>query len=165
MPFAVPIILKVIWGWLSGGGFSGIVKVVTDHLGKLSDNETTQVTAKVGAGKDVVTTHLQTGQKAWETRADMLKGLAVTQWLIAGALVPPLLHQGMIYLDSCPFPYLWWFAGDWLPSVKMHIQGSWAVQKAPPPYDDREWQMIASLLGIQATVTTALTALKMFVKR
>jgi hypothetical protein len=157
--------LKLVWGIFSGGGFSGVVKSVTEHLGKLSDNETTQVTAKVGAGKEVLTNALQTGQQGWATRADLLKGLKVTQWLIAAALIPPIVHQGMIYLDSCPFPYVWWFATDWLPSINMHVQGSWAVFKAPPPYDDREWQMIASLLGIQATVTALMTGLRIVASR
>ena len=38
--------------------------------------------------------------------------------------------------------------------------GSWSVVKAPPPYDDREWQMIASLLGIQGTLTVASAGLR-----
>lgn len=159
------ILFKIIWGFLTGGGFAGILKVVTDHLGKLSDNETTQIQAKVGAGKDVIVAQLQTGQQAWVTRANLLAGLKVTQYLIAAALIPPLYHQGCIYFDSSPFPWVWWFAGDWLPSFGIHEQGSWKVFKAPPPYDDREWQMIASLLGIQATVTTVLTGLKMLGSR
>jgi hypothetical protein len=156
---------KLIWGALSGGGISGLAKVLFDHLGKLSDNETTQIQAKVGAGKEVIATTLQTGQQAWATRADLLKGLKITQYLIAAALIPPIFHQGCIYFDSSPFPWAWWFAGDWLPSFGIHQQGSWAVFKAPAPYDDREWQMIASLLGIQATVTTVLTGLKMVARR
>lgn len=112
-----------------------------------------------GADRDVALAQVQATVAAAHDRA----GMRVTQWLIALALAPPLLHQGMVFLDSTPFPCLDWSA--WLPAITSHPVGSWRVPKAPPPYDDREWQMICSLLGIQAAVQTGLGALRMLVKR
>jgi hypothetical protein len=141
--------LKLIWGMVSGGGVAGIVKIVTDFLGKQSDNEATKFTAAVSGDRDVAVARLQTGAAVYKSRVDLLSGLKVTQWLIAGALVPPILHQGMIFLDSTPFPNP---VFDW-PLVQMHVVGTWSVPKAPEPYDQREWELIASLLGIQGAVS------------
>ena len=142
--------LKIAWGLVSGN-LSGIVSAIAGTLGKLSDNDTARTVAA-----------LQASAAAWHDRADLLKGLRVTQWLIAAALIPPLLHQGMIYFDSSPFPYL---AFEPWPALKLHVTGSWHVPKAPPPYDDREWQMIASLLGIQTALSGVGLALRLFGRR
>ena len=142
--------LKIAWGLLSGN-LSGIVNAIAGTLGKLSDNDTARTVAA-----------LQAGAAAWHDRADLLKSLRVTQWLVAAALIPPLLHQGMIYFDSSPFPVL---AFEPWPSIRMHVTGSWQVPKAPPPYDDREWQMIAALLGIQTALSGAGTVLRLFGRR
>lgn len=138
--------LTTLWN-LVRGDVPGIIKSVTDVVGKISDNETTRLTAE-----------LQSYSAAWQARVDLLKGLKVTQWLLVAALAPPLLHQGMIFLDSTPFPYVWF---DWWPGVHMHDVGSWKVPQAPKPYDEREWLMIASLLGIQTGVGIASAILKL----
>ena len=129
---------------------------------KIADIVETAIVAKVG--KDVIVAELQTSAEMFKTRSDMLKGFRWTQWLIFAALVPPLLHQGMVFLDSTPFPYIDF---DYLwPTIKTHIVGSWSVPKAPPPYDEREWQLIASLLGIQGGLSVGLSFLKfLFAKR
>lgn len=128
---------------------------------KIADVVETAIAAKVG--KDVIIAELQTGAEMFKTRADMLKSFKWTQWLIFAALVPPLLHQGMVFLDSTPFPYLGF---DYLmPVIEMHEVGSWKVPKAPPPYDEREWQLIASLLGIQGGLSVGLSLLKFLFAR
>lgn len=81
----------------------------------------------------------------------MMQGFQIAQWLIGAALIPPIVHQGMVYLDSSPFPYLW--LDGWLPAVAMHHVGMWHVPGAPPPYGEREWLMIGQLLGIQGAMT------------
>jgi hypothetical protein len=86
-----------------------------------------------------------------QTWLGMVKTFKTTQWLIAAALIPPLVHQGMVYLDSSPFPYVW--LADWWPGIHMHVINTWHVPPAPPPYGDREWWMIGSLLGIQGSFT------------
>ena len=68
----------------------------------------------------------------------------------------------MIYFDSAPSSYL---AFEPWPALKLHVTESWHVPKAPPPYDDREWQMIASLLGIQTALSGVGLALRLFGRR
>jgi hypothetical protein len=139
--------IPIVWNLISGN-IPGIIKGVTDTIGKISDNETTRLTAE-----------LQSYSAAWQARVDLLKGLKVTQWLLVAALFPPLLHQGMIFLDSTPFPYIW-FDTFW-PAFHMHDIGSWKVPQAPGAYHEREWLMIASLLGIQTGVGIASAILKL----
>lgn len=128
---------------------------------KIADIVHTGIAAKVG--KDVIVAELQTGAELYRTRADLLKSFKWTQWLIFAALVPPILHQGMVFLDSTPFPYID-FDYIW-PTIKMHVQGSWGVVKAPAPYDEREWQLIASLLGIQGGLSVGMAFLKFLFAR
>jgi hypothetical protein len=139
--------IPIVWNLISGN-IPGIIKGVTDTIGKISDNETTRLTAE-----------LQSYSAAWQARVDLLKGLKVTQWLLVAALFPPLLHQGMIFLDSTPFPYIW-FDTFW-PAFHMHDIGAWKVPQAPGAYHEREWLMIASLLGIQTGVGIASAILKL----
>ena len=77
----------------------------------------------------------------------MLKGLKLTTWLIGGALIPPIYHSGLVFLDSCPFFVIPYFS---------HVVGSWHVPSLPKPYDQYEWLLISSLLGIQTTSATIL---------
>lgn len=137
--------LKAAWGLVTGN-IGTIVNAITGVVGKLSDNDTARQTAELHAS-------VQT----WQARVDLFKGMSVIQWLIAAALVPPLVHQGMIYLDSTPFPYIW---VDGWPVFKMHLVGTWNVPKAPAPYDEREWAMIGSLLGISSGLGIAKVAAK-----
>jgi hypothetical protein len=142
---------KIAWGLISGN-LGTITTAITGALGKFSDNETTRVVAQVNAATET-----------WKARVDLFKGMWVTQWLIAAALIPPLTHQGMIYLDTSPFPYVW--VDGWFLAIKMHVIGSWGVPQAPGDFHAREWAMIASLLGIQGALTVASTALRIFGRR
>lgn len=153
------LVWSIITTFLGGGGIGGIAKTVTDYLGKLSDNDTAKVTAAVGADAEVAKEQIRASATAFHDRVDLIKSVKLMQWLIAAALVPPIMHSGAVYLDSTPFLYLGW--DSILPHFAFHEQGSWAVVKAPPPYDEREWQMIASLLGIQSVATIGLGALKL----
>jgi hypothetical protein len=139
--------IGIAWN-LIRGNVPGIIKSVTDTIGTISNNETTRLTAELNAYSS-----------AWQARVDLLKGLKVTQWLLVAALFPPLLHQGMIFLDSTPFPYIW-FDTFW-PAFHMHDIGAWKVPQAPGAYHEREWLMIASLLGIQTGVGIASAILKL----
>lgn len=153
------LVWSVVWSFLSGGGIGGIAKTVTDFFGKLSDNDTAKVTAALGADSQVAMEQVKANATAFHDRVDLIKSVKIMQWLIAAALIPPILHSGAVYLDSTPFFYIGW--DSILPHLATHEQGAWSVVKAPPPYDDREWQMIASLLGIQSAATLGLGALKL----
>lgn len=146
------MIFGIIWNAITGN-IGGIVKALTGYLGKMSDNETAKFKAAVGADAEVAIAQMRASAQIYHDRVDLLKGLKITSWLIAFALIPPLYHQALIFLDSCPF-FLW------IP----HEQGSWGVAKLPGVYAEREWLMISSLLGIQAATTTAFSALK-FLRR
>lgn len=148
----MPWFLKIAWNLLTGN-LAGIAKAVTGTIKTLSDNDTARFQAAVGADKEVAIAHIQAAGDAWSKRVDLLKSMRVTQWLIAAALIPPLIHQGAIYLDTTPFPYFNLF------SIETHVVGSWRVPKAPPPYDEREWLMISALLGIQSLVGVGMGAL------
>jgi len=123
-----------------GGVIQWITGPLLGYLGKLSDNDTARFKAATGADRDVLVAQLQANAAAWHDRAAMLSGLRVTQWLIFAALAPALYHQALVFLDSCPFFGIPYFA---------HAQGSWRVAALPGPYGEREWSLIASLLGIQ----------------
>ena len=136
--------LKIAWNLITGN-LSGIVTAITGYLSKISDNETTRVVEQ-----------LRTGAAVWHDRADLLKGLKITGWLIGGALIPPIYHQALVYFDSCPFFLIPYFA---------HVQGSWKVAEAPGIYAERESVLIMSLLGIQGAVGVGVGALKIFGRR
>lgn len=139
---------SILWNAITGN-LSGIVKAVTGVIGQMSDNEAAKFKAAVGADRDVAVAQLEASAKVYHDRVDLLKGMKITSWLIAIALIPPLYHQGLVFLDSCPF-FLWY----------PHVVGSWDVPKLPGVYAEREWLMISSLLGIQAASTTAMSAIR-----
>lgn len=160
----IGLFLKIGMSLLGGGGIQGIVQTVTSHLDKLNDNETKKFEIGVGAEKEVKIAELQAGAQSWHDRVDLLKGLKLTSFLIAMALIPPLYHQAGVFLDSCPFFIAPWFDGWYFHIVLPHKIGSWNFVKLPPPYDEREWQLIASLLGIQTTAATIMGAVR-YLKR
>ncbi len=141
---------SILWNAITGN-LGGIITAITGIFGKMSDNDTTKLTTAIGADKDVAIAQMQAQANAYHDRVDMLKGMWITQWLITAALIPPILHQGLIYLDSVP---LFW-----------HAVGSWEVPKAPAPYDEREWSMIASLLGIQTAMTFGLGITRLLLRK
>lgn|SRR3990167_3924619 len=70
------------------------------------------------------------------------------------------LHMILIVLDSsCPGKmfYLFRFDFGWFAIPGIQVGGfqpltggcGWVIPKLPPPYDDREWQVLGTLLGIQ----------------
>ncbi len=120
------------------------------HLDSIAQVDADKFKTATGADRDVAIAQTQAAVAAYHDRA----GMKVTQWLIAIALLPPLMHSGAVYLDTTPF---------WTPHGA-HVVGSWDVPKAPAPYDEREWLMISSLLGIQAAAMTGLGALRMLKK-
>jgi len=120
----IPIILSVINSILS-------------LFGKSLDNEST----KVKAAKDVAVATINSEPELYKSRVDLLKGFAITQWLIAGALIPPIYHAGGVYLDSCPFIFLPFFP---------HEIGSWGFVALPGGYSEMQSTLITSLLGINA---------------
>lgn len=115
-------------------------------LGKISNNDTAQITAAISGDTTVTVAKTQAAESAWETREKMLSGMKATQWLICAALIPPLYHQAGVFFDSCPFFVI--------PQLS-HQVGSWKFVALPGPYADREWTLIGSLLGLQTAATTA----------
>lgn len=130
----------LLWKVLTGN-LSGIVTALTGHLNKLSDNETAKLKTAIKADKEVAIAQMQANVSAYQTRADMLKGMRVTQFLIAATMVPPIYHMGGVFLDSCPFFLVPFFE---------HKVGSWKFVSLPKPYDSYEWLLVSSLLGIQS---------------
>ena len=66
---------------------------------------------------------------------------------LSGRQDQALWHSLLVYLDSCPFlPLLTW--AHWFELVP-HVVGSWRVCALPGNYGTEEWQVVASLLGIQ----------------
>ena len=63
------------------------------------------------------------------------------------AALPVLARSTKNILDSCPFlPLFTWSHGF---ELAPHVVGSWHVPALPGNYGTEEWQIIASLLGIQ----------------
>jgi hypothetical protein len=53
----------------------------------------------------------------------------------------------LVFLDTCPIlPMLTWSHGF---HFVHHVVGSWRVPAPPGQYSGEEWQIMASLLGIQ----------------
>jgi hypothetical protein len=67
--------------------------------------------------------------------------------LALAAYVGPLWHSLLVYLDSCPFLPLFMWA-HWF-ELAPHVVGSWRVGGVPGNDGTEEWQVVASLLGIQ----------------
>jgi hypothetical protein len=92
---------------------------------------------------------MQASAAAYHDRAAMHYGMWWAHLLIAAALAPPIWHEALVMLDSCP-----WLPGfdGWLPWVVPHQVGSWRVAALPGAYADQEWQLIMSLVGIQSAL-------------
>lgn len=136
----------LIWNAITGN-LGGIISAVTGTIGKLSDNDTAKLKTALGVDRDVAIAQLQAAGQAYQTRTDLLKGMKVTQWLIAAAMIPPIYHMGGVFLDSCPFFFIPEFA---------HKVGSWNFVALPKPYDQYEWMLVSSLLGIQSGLTVGM---------
>lgn len=126
------------------------------HLDTTARLDVDKFKQATGADRDVAMAQTQAYVSAWHDRVDLLKGMKATQYLIIFALAPALIHQGMIYLDSS-------FCNDKLHQcmwLGQQLGMPWRVPPAPPPYDDREWQMIASLLGINTAMGLGIGAIR-----
>ena len=122
--------------------FSLLWKLITGNLSGIFTSIASSNVAKYGAEASVDVAAIQASQQAYQERVSLMRGMWITQWLLAFALLPPIIHQGAVYLDSVPF---------------YHIVGSWHVPSAPKPYDDREWSMICALLGIQTGLAVGIS--------
>lgn len=145
----------ILWNAITGN-LSGIISAVTGVVGKLSDNETAKLQTAIGADKEVAIAQLTAQAQAYQTRTDLLKGMSVTQWLITAAMLPPIYHMGGVFLDSCPFFFLPYFT---------HTVGSWDFVALPKPYDQYEWLLVSSLLGIQSGLTVGMGFAKALILR
>ena len=117
--------------------------------------------AATGADRDVAVAQIQGNAAAWHDRVDLYKSARSLQFLIVLTLIWPIMHQSMIYLDSslcnsqakreheCLF-------------VGRILGMPWQIAKAPSPYDEREWLMIASLLGINTALGLGIGALRIW---
>lgn len=76
---------SIIWNALIGN-LGGIFST----LGKFSDNETTRAKAGIEATSSIAKAQIENDSK----RFDYFRSFQVTQWLIAAALIPPIIHQG-----------------------------------------------------------------------
>src|ERR1700757_4838366 len=63
------------------------------------------------------------------------------------AYIGPVWHTMVVLLDTCPLlPLPVWSYGF---QLVRHVVGSWHVPAPPGQYSGEEWQIMASLLGIQ----------------
>jgi hypothetical protein len=127
--------------------FGGFIGAVTGVIGKISDDKATEFTAAAGAEKDVLVAQLQANSTAYPARVSLLRGMFWLQFVLMFAYVGPVWHMLLVFLDSCPFLPLWtwrhWF------ELAPHVVGSWRVPALPGNYGTEEWEIVASLLGIQ----------------
>lgn len=153
------MIWSLIVKFLSGN----IIGRLFDAWAKSKDVDLAKYQTSAGVSGTVVTTVLQTEAASTQARFDLLKGLWITQWLIALALLPPIVHSGLVYIDSsCPASWGW----GAVTALGKQLGGcGLGIEKAPAPYDDREWLMISALLGISSGVTLAASLIKGLARR
>lgn len=118
-----------------------VVNAILSIFGKSIDASVDKEKTKVNAAKDISVAQINAEPELYKSRVDLLKGFAITQWLIAGALIPPIYHAGGVYLDSCPFFLIPYFP---------HLVGSWGFVALPGSYPEMQTTLITSLLGINA---------------
>ncbi|MDB5555445.1 MAG: hypothetical protein JWL86_5429 [Rhizobium sp.] len=130
------LLIKLV-AFLSSDAFGGIAKGVVDVINKKTDATVSINAANVDAGARVDIAQLNASVALMHEQS----GLEVARWgwwgtryLMLAAALPPVIHSGMVYLDSCPF----WG----------HPIGSWAVARAPGVYEGQELSIIATVVGI-----------------
>jgi hypothetical protein len=146
MEWLASLFFKVGLGALGDSFF----KPFLAHLDTAAKIDADKFKAATGAERDVVIAQTQANSAAFHEQREEAKarwGHWSTKLLIFCAAFPPIMHSGAVYLDSIPFPYLawqtWWFA------VQTHVQGSWAVARAPGVYEGQELTIIAAVVGYQ----------------
>jgi hypothetical protein len=140
------VVLAII-NLFSGSAFQGIVSAVTGVIGKLSSDQANEFTAAAGAEQTVLVARMQADSQAYQARIGLYRGMFWLQIVLMLAYAGPVWHSLLVYLDSCPFLPLFTFE-HWF-ELAPHVVGSWHVPALPGNYGTEEWQIIASLLGIQ----------------
>lgn len=142
-------LIAQIVSWISSSAFTSLAKGVVDVVNKKTDATVSINAANVSAGERVDIAQLNANVAMMHEQAALATvrwGWWGTRYLMMAAALPPILHSGAVYLDSIPFPYLawqtWWFA------IEQHVQGSWAVARAPGVYEGQELSIIATVVGI-----------------
>jgi hypothetical protein len=90
---------------------------------------------------------MQADSQAYQARVSFYRGMFWLQFALLAAYVGPLWHSMLVFLDSCPF--LPFFSREHLFELAPHVVGSWHVPALPGNYGTEEWEIVASLLGIQ----------------
>ena|ERR1700674_655999 len=137
----IKIVLSLI-----GGNLSGIVSAITGTVTKLSDNDTAKLQTAIGAERDVAIAQMQASATAYHDRAQLMAGFGWAQLLILLAILPPILHEGLVFADTM----CWGLSAD----GEAHGCGL-GIPRLPPIYQEREWLLISALLGIQTAIAGA----------
>jgi len=137
--------IKIVWGLL-GGNLGGIVSAITGTVTKLSDNDTARLNAAIGAERDVAIAQMQASAAAYHDRAQLMASFGWAQVLIMLAVLPPIIHEGLVFVDS-----MCWGLG---PDGRAH-GCELGIPRLPGTYEEREWLLISALLGIQTAVAGA----------
>lgn len=152
MSWIIGLILKI--------GGSGIINAVLEpifnFIVKNKNIDLAKFQTKVGIERDVLLGAMQAEIMGNAQRLQYYQGMRATQYLICLALIPAIIHQSAIFLDST-------FCNDQLKvctQIGLWLGMPWRVPKAPAPYDEREWLMIASLLGIQTGLAAGMGILR-----
>jgi len=127
---------KLAWGWISGGGLTGVVGSILGHRKDMAtiDLEAFQGGTKADVAKftayldfTLENNRLKLAQNAWW-------GAKAIIMICAGSCA---FHFAAVMFDSVPF---------WIPLLMSdaHVVGSWRIPKPPPPYDDYQGKIILS---------------------
>jgi hypothetical protein len=120
---------------------------VTNVLDTNKITDTVKFGAATVAEKDVVIARMQADSQAYQARVGLYRGMFWLQVVLMLAYIGPVWHTMLVFLDSCPMlPMLTWAHGF---QFVRHVVGSWRVPAPPGQYAGEEWQIMASLLGIQ----------------
>lgn len=135
------VFAKVV-AFFSSQAFLGLANGVVSVLNKRSDSAVAINQANVTAGRDVDLAQINANLATVHAQAELAAlrwGWWGTRWLMVAAALPPVIHSGMVYLDSCPF----WG----------HAVGSWGVARAPGVYEGQELSIIATVVGVLTVQT------------
>lgn len=160
----VGIGIKILLSALGGGGLPAMVSTFTKYLQNKDNEATKRLEIEANTTKDVVVEKMHADTATFHDRVNLLKRMRFTQIVLFMALFFPVLHQSMIYFDSSmcnatakrQHECLW---------VGRQLGMPWQVAKAPDPYADREWQIIAALLGIQTGISVGVGFMSLLRKK
>ena len=132
---------------MSGSAFQKIVGPVTHLLDTSKIADTVKFSTATVAERDGVVARMQADSQAYQARVGLYRGMFWLQVVLLFAYIRPVWHTMLVFLDSYPLlPMLTWAHGF---QVVRHVVGSWRVPAPPGQYASEEWQITASLLGIQ----------------